>query len=77
VNLNVLLRGQSNAFFMGELSSGAQTMIRGVEALLGFDRVNDRVTLQYARDPDGNITVAGWQVDDLEQSLLNYIGNRL
>jgi hypothetical protein len=94
VNLNVLLRGQSNAFYLGEFNGGAQAMIRRVEALLGFDGVNDRVTLQYASGPDGNVTVAGgtgflndwleprngnwnngWQVDRLEQSLLNFIGD--
>lgn len=94
MNLNILLRGQSNAFYLGEFNDGARVMIDRVQALLGFDGVNDTVTLQYASNPAGNVTVSGgtgfltdwvnprdgdwnngWQVDRLEQSLLNFIGD--
>jgi hypothetical protein len=94
LNLNILLRGQSNAFFMGEVSGGAQAMVNKVQSLLGFDGVNDKVVLQYAsashtgntvrsgtafltewvNPKDGNWS-NGWAVNDLEQSLLNFIGN--
>jgi hypothetical protein len=59
VNLNILLRGQSNAYFLAEFNDGARVMIDRVQALLGFDGVNDRVTLQYASNPAGNVTVSG------------------
>jgi hypothetical protein len=88
MNLNVLLRGQSNAFLLGALNGGADAMVHRVEALLGFDGVNDRVRLEFASDsPGGNTAYSGtafltdwlsgsggsWGVGDLEQGLLNYV----
>jgi hypothetical protein len=87
VNLNVLLRGQSNAFLLGLFNGN--TLADRVEALLGFDGVTDTVTLEYQHDtPTGNTVYSGtsfltqwvspaptggWQVSELEQGLLNYI----
>jgi hypothetical protein len=88
VNLNALLRGQSNAFLLGVLNG--DRIVKHTESLLGFDGVNDRVTLQFAHDRGGaGNTVysgtaflsdwvrptadGGWQVAALEQGLLNYI----
>ena len=48
MDLNVVLRGQSNAFLMvsDDLGSvGARTLTAEVQRLLGFDGVNDRVML--------------------------------
>ncbi|MFZ4406527.1 MAG: hypothetical protein ACOYOH_04260 [Paracraurococcus sp.] len=89
MNLNVLLRGQSNAFLLG-LFNGSNLVSR-VQSLLGFDGVNDTVTLEYQHDTDTGNTVysgtsfltqwlnptpsGGWQVGDLEQGLLNYINS--
>src|SRR3954465_1118161 len=88
MNLNVLLRGQSNAFMLGHLSGGAQLVTHRVEQLLGFDGVNDTVTLEFAAEqPGGNTANSGtsfltdwlhqangvWQVGALEQGLLNYV----
>ncbi|MDO9706970.1 hypothetical protein [Paracraurococcus lichenis] len=89
MDLNVLLRGQSNAFLTG-LFHGNDIVARA-QQLLGFDGVTDKVTLEYAHDqPDaaGNTvysgtsflnewlnptSTGGWQVGQLEQGLLNYI----
>ncbi|MBC4016380.1 hypothetical protein [Siccirubricoccus deserti] len=88
MNLNVLLRGQSNAFLLGAINGGADAMINRVEQLLGFDGVNDTVRLEFASDSSGGNTVFsgtsfltdwigtqgnGWTVAELEQSLLDYI----
>jgi hypothetical protein len=48
LQLNVLLRGQSNAQLMGEYNGSAQAMIDRVEQLLGFDGVSDKVSLEYS-----------------------------
>ncbi|MCB4822826.1 hypothetical protein [Roseicella aerolata] len=88
MNLNALLRGQSNAFLLGVLNG--KEIVKHTESLLGFDGVNDRVTLQFAHDRGsaGNTVYSGtaflsdwvkptadggWQVAALEQGLLNYI----
>src|SRR3954468_2401354 len=86
VNLNILLRGQSNAFLLGAFNGG--TVVNRVQSLLGFDGVNDTVTLQFQHDTAGGntvysgtsfltqwltLTAAGWQVGEQEQGLLNYI----
>jgi hypothetical protein len=94
VELNILLRGQSNAQLMGEYNGGAQAMAAKVESLLGFDGVTDRVSLDFSSRSDTANTVfsgtsflsqwlnakdgdwqKGWTVDELEQSLLTYVGN--
>jgi hypothetical protein len=87
LNLNVLLRGQSNAALLGNIHGNE--IITQVQHLLGFDGVNDRVSLEFAYDTPGSATAysgtsfltqwltpvagGGWQVGDLEQSLLNFI----
>ena len=48
MQLNVLLRGQSNAQLMGDYNGGAQAMVNRVEELLGFDGVHDKVNLEYS-----------------------------
>ncbi|SDC29849.1 hypothetical protein SAMN04487779_1001507 [Belnapia rosea] len=48
MQLNILLRGQSNAQLMGDYNGGAQAMVAKVEELLGFDGTNDRVHLEYS-----------------------------
>lgn len=61
MDLNVVMRGQSNAFLMvsDDLGSvGARTIVAETERLLGFDGVNDRVTLDDWYQPGGN-TVFG------------------
>ncbi len=47
MQLNVLLRGQSNAQLMGDYNGGAQAMVDRVEELLGFDGATNRVNLEY------------------------------
>lgn len=50
VNLNILLRGQSNAIVLGDqaLGGGARAaLVAEVQQLLGFDGVNDTVTLRF------------------------------
>ena len=94
MELNILLRGQSNAFLMGEYNGGAQAMATKVETLLGFDGVTDKVSLEYSSRSETANTVFsgtsflkdwlnakdgdwqnGWTVDELEQSLLTFVGN--
>lgn len=61
MDLNVVVRGQSNAFLMvsADLGGvGAQTMINETQRLLGFDGVNDRVLLDDWYTP-GQVTVFG------------------
>jgi hypothetical protein len=85
--LNVLLRGQSNAYYLGTEHGRNITTI--VEYLLGFDGVADRVGLEFAvNTPAANTAVGGtallgdwlgggpgaWQPLDLELGLLRYIG---
>jgi len=60
VNLNALIRGQSNALLMIEADgwAGYGEIIDKVEALLGFDGVQDTVSLQYSSsNPTGANTV--------------------
>lgn len=87
MDLNVLLRGQSNAFLLGLFNGPAITA--QTQSLLGFDGVNDRVVLQYAYENPAASTVysgtalltdwltptanGGWQVGPLEQGILNYV----
>ena len=89
MNLNILLRGQSNAFLLGLFNGG--NLVSRVQSLLGFDGVNDTVTLEYQHDTSGGNTVysgtsfltqwlnptptGGWQVGELEQGLLNYVNS--
>lgn len=89
MNLNILLRGQSNAFLLGLFNGG--NLVTRVQSLLGFDGVNDTVTLEYQHDSAIGNTVysgtafltqwlnptpaGGWQVGELEQGLLNYVNN--
>ena len=57
MDLNVVLRGQSNAFLMvsDDLGSvGARTLTAEVQRLLGFDGVNDRVVLDDWWQPGQN-----------------------
>lgn len=61
MDLNVVVRGQSNAFLMvsDDLGSvGARTIVAETERLLGFDGANDRVTLDDWYQSSGN-TVFG------------------
>lgn len=52
MNLNVLLRGQSNAEAFGTANGGAllAALARDVERLLGFDGVADTVSVLFAAD---------------------------
>ncbi|MBD0270361.1 MAG: hypothetical protein ICV73_00405 [Acetobacteraceae bacterium] len=62
MNLNVLLRGQSNAEAFGTVSGGAllAALARDVERLLGFDGATDTVSVLFAADTaDGANTVVG------------------
>lgn len=51
MDLNILVRGQSNAILMMEADgwAGAETLVQEVQRLLGFDGVTDRVNLVYDR----------------------------
>ncbi|MGG5809827.1 DUF4214 domain-containing protein [Falsiroseomonas sp. CW058] len=55
MQLDLILRGQSNAAYFAELDGGAaaQALTRGVEELLGFDGVTNSVRLVYDRDEQG------------------------
>ncbi|SFK16619.1 DUF4214 domain-containing protein [Falsiroseomonas stagni] len=89
MQLDLILRGQSNAAYLAELDgfAGAGRLVTEVERLLGFDGVNDRVTLVYDRDAQGGDTAypatafldewmdpapgGGWQAGELEQLFLS------
>lgn len=61
MDLNVVVRGQSNAFLLVSEdlgAAGAQIMIAETQRLLGFDGVNDRVLLDDWWQP-GQVTVFG------------------
>jgi len=61
VNLNILLRGQSNAILLAErLDAGGRNAVAAeVQRLLGFDGTTNTVTLLYsAENPAGKNTVA-------------------
>ena len=58
MNLNILLRGQSNSIILGQLA-GADAVAAEVQKLLGFDGVNDKVTLLFKEfDGSGSSTAA-------------------
>jgi hypothetical protein len=59
LQLDIILRGQSNAAYLAELDGGAaaRTLVQEVQQLLGFDGVSDRVRLIYDRDGKGGDTV--------------------
>ena len=58
MNLNILLRGQSNSIILGQLA-GADAVAAEVQKLLGFDGVNDTVTLLFKEfDGTGSSTAA-------------------
>jgi Ca2+-binding RTX toxin-like protein len=62
MNLNVLVRGQSNAILMMESGgwAGQAALQREVQRLLGFDGANDTVSLIYDRyDPSSSTAVGG------------------
>ena len=60
MNLNILLRGQSNAQLMGSYNGGLQHMAEKVEALLGFDGVSDKINLEFSSYGDhGNTVFSG------------------
>jgi Ca2+-binding RTX toxin-like protein len=58
MDLNVLVRGQSNAIFLMTTNGGAAgpALVQEVKRLLGFDGVNDRVNLIYE---DGGTAFGG------------------
>lgn len=58
MQLDLVLRGQSNAAYLAELDrfAGAGRLVTEVERLLGFDGVNDKVALVYDRDGIGGDT---------------------
>ncbi len=59
MQLDIILRGQSNAILLAELERGAAAgrLVQEVERLLGFDGVKDRVTLLHDRDGQGGDTM--------------------
>jgi hypothetical protein len=58
VNLNILLRGQSNAIILGQVA-GANAVAAEVQKLLGFDGITDTVTLLFKEnDGSGSSTAA-------------------
>ena len=61
MDINLLVRGQSNAVFMMETNGGAvkTALPREVERLLGFDGVNDRVRLVYETGDQSSGTAYG------------------
>lgn len=61
MDINLLVRGQSNAVFMMETNGGAvkDALPREVERLLGFDGVNDRVRLVYESSDQASGTAYG------------------
>ncbi len=61
MNLNVLVRGQSNAILMMELDgwAGHGALRTEVERLLGFDGTNDTISLVFERYNDGGSTAFG------------------
>ncbi|NGM19521.1 hypothetical protein G3576_05815 [Roseomonas stagni] len=61
MNINLLVRGQSNAILLMESNgwAGAGAITKEVERLLGFDGVKDTVTLVYDRYDAGSSTAFG------------------
>jgi Ca2+-binding RTX toxin-like protein len=91
MNLNILVRGQSNAILAMESNgwAGSGALVQEVERLLGFDGANDSVSLIYERYDQSQSTAFGgtafvgdWVSRDgggwrngLESSLLNKVEN--
>ena len=61
MNLNVLVRGQSNAILMMEAGgwAGYGALVEEVQRLLGIDGVRDTVSLIYERYDAGTATATG------------------
>jgi hypothetical protein len=61
LNLNILLRGQSNAIILGlqNDANGQHALVREVQRLLGFDGITDTVSLEFATGVDNNTAVGG------------------
>jgi len=90
MNLNILVRGQSNAILAMESNgwAGAGALVQEVNRLLGFDGSGDTVSLIYERYDQNQATAFGgtafvgeWVTADgggwrngLEASLLNKVG---
>ena len=91
MDVNVLLRGQSNAVYFMDFG-GLSVVQNEVQQLLGFDGANEKVNIiASAYDPGGKNTInsatafltdwmhqnsdGSWSVNTLEQGLLNAITN--
>src|SRR4051794_27776069 len=91
MDVNVLLRGQSNAEYFMDFG-GLSTIQNEVQQLLGFDGINEKVNIvASAHDPHGSNTInsgtaflpdgmqqtpeGSWSVTPLEQGLLGPIAN--
>lgn len=61
MNLNILVRGQSNAILMMESNgwAGYRALVEAVQELLGFDGVRDTVSLVYERYDAQTATATG------------------
>ncbi|WP_270938974.1 hypothetical protein, partial [Falsiroseomonas oryzae] len=61
MNLNLLVRGQSNAILSMESNgwAGAGALVQEVQRLLGFDGTNDRISLVYERYDQNQATAFG------------------
>ncbi|HWX49926.1 MAG TPA: hypothetical protein VNZ61_17910 [Roseomonas sp.] len=70
MELNILVRGQSNALVMMSADdfAGANALVSEVQRLLGFDGVNDRVNLIYGQEGTSAATVH-WGVSLMEDWL--------
>jgi hypothetical protein len=91
MNLDIIVRGQSNAVLLMEWSNwaGAALLTDEVERMLGFDGIQDQVTITYSRDGQGGNTAygstaflgdwmqqapgGGWEPAFYEQEFLRYI----
>ncbi|MBK1659093.1 FG-GAP repeat domain-containing protein [Paracraurococcus ruber] len=89
MNLNILLRGQSNSIILGWAEQNAGAISGEVQRLLGFNGSTDtvRVEFEWLSPTGANTSVGGtaligdwlrpvgngWQVNTLEQGLLNYV----
>ena len=58
MNLNILLRGQSNAYLLNALG-GTEAVRQQVQGLLGFDGLADTVTLIATADSTANTINSG------------------
>ncbi|PHK93557.1 hypothetical protein CR162_17890 [Pseudoroseomonas rhizosphaerae] len=61
MDLNILVRGQSNAQVLASAGgyAGAKALVAEVQRLLGFDGQQDRVNLVYGQEKSGPATVQG------------------